>query len=106
MNIDTSVPCGLITSELISNSLKYAFPDNRNGQINISLKKLDKQYVLTIADNGIGLPEDLDYKTMDSLGLKIVNSLVDQIDGEILLERNNGTTFKILFKELKYRERL
>jgi two-component sensor histidine kinase len=62
--------------------------------------------VLTISDNGIGLSEDLDFKNTDSLGLQLVNSLINQIDGEIELNKDHGTNFKIKFKELKYAKRL
>ncbi len=106
LNIETSIPCGLIISELISNSLKYAFPNRDEGRIKISLKKYDDKYRLIISDNGIGFPEELDYKNTNSLGLKLINSLVDQIDGEICLNRKQGTEFIITFKELKYKERI
>ena len=71
------------------------------GEIVIDFHPLDGHYEFTVKDNGIGFPEDLDYKNTDSLGLQIVNSLTDQIDGEITLDRNNGTEFKITFKELE-----
>lgn len=61
---------------------------------------------LTIADNGIGVPEDFDIENIETLGLQLVNSLTDQIDGDMELDRINGTEFKITFKELKYKERL
>ena len=62
--------------------------------------------MLTISDNGIGLSDELDFKNTDSLGLQLVNSLINQIDGEIELNKNHGTTFIIRFKELKYAKRL
>ncbi|EKQ51854.1 MAG: PAS domain S-box [Methanobacterium sp. Maddingley MBC34] len=106
LNIETSVPCGLIISELVSNSLKYAFPSGREGEISLSLKSHGKRYELIISDNGIGFPEDIDFKNTESLGLQLVNSLVGQIDGEIKLERSKGTMFKITFSELIYKERI
>ena len=106
LNIETAVPCGLIINELISNSLKYAFPSGRGGQIILSLKLLGKNYELIISDDGIGFPEDLDFKNTESLGLQLVNSLVGQINGEIELNRNQGTSFKIIFSELTYKERI
>jgi PAS domain S-box-containing protein len=105
LNIDTSVPCGLIINELVSNSLKYAFPDGRNGKISITLKTDNNGYMLTISDDGIGFPEDLDFRNTDSLGLQLVNSLVKQIEGEIRLDRSNGTKYEIKFKELIYKKR-
>ena len=106
LNIETAIPCGLITSELVSNSLKYAFPNEMGGRITVSLKQLGSKYELVIGDNGIGVPKGFNYKNTDSFGLKIVTSLVDQIDGEIRLEKGHGTIFTIIFKELEYRERI
>ena len=106
LNIETAVPCGLIISELVSNSLKYAFPEGKNGKMNISLKRLLNKYELTVSDNGIGFPEDLDFRNTNSLGLQLVNNLVEQIDGEITLEYGQGTKFTIIFKEMKYKERI
>jgi PAS domain S-box-containing protein len=106
LNIETAVPCGLIISELVSNSLKYAFPDGIKGEISVSLKVVDEEYELTISDNGIGLPDELDLEKIDSLGLLLVTSLTEQIDGEITIRSIKGTEFKIKFKELEYNERI
>lgn len=106
LNIETSIPCGLIISELVSNSLKYAFPDDRIGEILISLRATDNGYILTVGDDGIGLPENFDYTNTDSLGLELVNNLVDQIDGTIQLDNSSGTKFVIKFHELKYKKRI
>lgn len=106
LNIETAVPCGLIISELVSNSLKYAFP-HKKGRITISLKAHDKKYELIIGDDGIGFPEELDFKNIgSSLGLKLVNSLVNQLDGTIKLDRNQGTKYTIQFTEQLYKNRL
>ena len=104
-NIETAVPCGLIISEIVSNSLKYAFPDGNKGQLSVSLKSNNDKYELIISDDGVGIPDELDYKNTESLGLQLVNNLVNQLDGEITLERSHGTKFKIIFKELEYKER-
>jgi two-component sensor histidine kinase len=101
LDINTTIPLGLIVNELITNSLKHAFPDNMKGKINIEFHPLDDHYEFTVIDNGIGFPEDIDFKNTDSLGLQMVTSLTDQIDGQIELDRNNGTKFNIKFKELK-----
>jgi len=106
LNIETSVPLGLIITELVSNCLKYAFPDSLNGILYVSLKNLGEKYELIIKDDGIGFPENIDYKNTDSLGLQLVNSLTEQIDGEIELKMSNGTEFKIVFNELIYKERI
>ncbi len=74
LNMETGIPCGLIISELVSNSLKHAFPDGRKGEVCISLKFSGDEYKLIVSDNGIGLPENIDYKNTDSLGLQLVNN--------------------------------
>ena len=106
LNIDTSIPLGLIISELVSNSLKYAFPDEETGEISVKLHRNDGEYELIIMDTGVGFPEDLDYQNTSSLGLKLVNSLVKQIDGTMELDGNKGTKFIIQFRELNYNKRM
>jgi PAS domain S-box-containing protein len=106
LNMETAVPCGLIISELISNSLKYAFPNEMKGNIHIKLKSVDDKYELIISDNGIGLPADFDFNKLESLGLLLVNNLIEQIDGKITINKSHPTQFKIIFKELKYKERI
>lgn len=104
-NIETAIPIGLIINELLSNSLKYAFPNGRKGEIYISLKLIDNNYKLVIKDNGIGIPEDLDFENLDSLGLQLVNNLVDQLDGYMKIDKTHGTKFIITFSELEYKKR-
>ena len=107
LNIETALPCGLIISELVSNSLKYAFPTkNEDNQLKISLKKIGDKFELVIGDNGVGFPENLDYQKTESLGLQLVNNLVGQLDGKIKLDTNHGTEFRIIFKELQYKARI
>lgn len=106
LNIETSIPCGLIISELVSNSLKYAFPEGKTGKIMVSLHNHDDGYLLIVSDDGVGLPENLEYTKTDSLGLELVNNLVDQIDGTIELDNRSGTKFLIKFKELEYKNRI
>ena len=106
LNIETAVPCGLIISELISNSLKYAFPNKMKGEIFISLKIQKDEYQLIIKDNGIGLPENINFDEIETLGLLIVNSLTEQIDGKVNIQRNHGTEYNISFKEQKYKARI
>jgi two-component sensor histidine kinase len=106
LNMETAVPCGLIISELVSNSLKYAFPNEKKGEILVSLKTVDDKYELIIRENGIGLPEELDFNNLETLGLLLVNNLTEQIDGELTINRSPGTEFKIKFKELEYNERI
>lgn len=98
LDINTAIPCGLIINELVSNSLKYAFPGKRNGMIRLELNKDKKgNHVLLVADNGVGLPEELDVGATDTLGLQLVNDLTKQIQGKLTLERKPGTIFKIVF---------
>ena len=98
LGVDMAIPCAQIVNELVSNSLKYAFPDNQKGELIIKFNKDKKgKYILIISDNGIGLPKDLDVRETESLGLKIVNSLTEQIKGKIQLNRVNGTAFTITF---------
>ena len=99
LGIDKAVPCGLIINELVSNALKYAFPGNSKGGITINLDKNHAVNTLsvTISDNGIGFPLDLDFRKTRSLGLQLVTMLTDQIGGHIALNRDGGTTFHIRF---------
>jgi PAS domain S-box-containing protein len=104
-NMETAIPCGLIINELVSNSLKYAFPNNV-GEISVSLKHYNQgQFLLTISDNGVGIPEDIDFKHNSSLGFRLTNNLTSQLEGKIDLFRENGTTYRIVFKELMYETR-
>ena len=99
LTLDTAIPTGLIVNELVSNSLKYAFPDNQKGNIFVSLKrKEDGTNVLAVEDDGVGFPATVNYKETDSLGLQLVVTLADQIDGEIILEKGRGTNFVVEFK--------
>ncbi len=102
ISLDTITTCGLIINELLSNSLKYAFPNNRKGKIKLALhSKGDSEIELRISDNGIGLPEGLDFRNTKSLGLKLVQWLAeDQLEGEVILKREKGTEFLIKFREL------
>lgn len=101
LGIDLAIPCGLLINELISNSLKHAFPKGASGEIKVSLQSGGKgQIELTVCDNGIGIPKELDFRETKSLGLQLVTTLVeDQLEGKIKLDRNRGTEFKIKFKE-------
>jgi two-component sensor histidine kinase len=104
LDIDTSIPLGLVINELVSNSLKHAFPDGRKGELRVNLEESeDKEYdlILTVEDNGIGFPEGLDFEDSNSLGMRIVSALVRQIHGTIDLDGTEGTRFTIKFKKRK-----
>ncbi len=90
---------------MINNSLKHAFPESK-GELFISLHTKDEDIELIIKDNGVGLPEDFDIKKPKKLGLRLLNTLVDQLEGTIKLDCSQGTEFKITFKELEYTDRL
>jgi len=95
--INKAIPLSLIVNEMISNSLKYAFPDNRHGTIAIDFTKDKEQYTLVVKDDGIGLPETVTLEETDTLGLQLINSLVGQIQGTITLDRASGTEYRITF---------
>ncbi len=106
-DINTAIPCGLIVNELVTNVLKHAFPVGRKGDVRIVLARADgNKFVLAVQDDGIGFPENLDFRKSETLGMQIVTMLVQQLDATIELEREEGTTFKIVFEELKYKPRI
>jgi len=100
LGMDFAILCGLIINELVTNSIKYAFPDNRKGEIEIAFRQTDENnFELVVSDNGVGIPEDLDIRKTQSLGLRLITMLVDdQLEGEINLVRGKGTEFQIKFK--------
>ncbi|MHC1754653.1 MAG: sensor histidine kinase [Methanosarcina sp.] len=127
LGVDTAISLGIIINEFFTNAIKYAFPRGRGGEINVELfeegtgealnekevsgktptrespdKSKDRyeQFTLVFADNGIGFPEGLDIRSLGSLGLQLVNALVDQIDGSLDLERGSGTKFTIKFRDM------
>ena len=107
LDINSAVPCGLILNELISNSLKHAFPEGRKGIIRIGLKLgADSTIILRVADDGVGFPKDLDLRHLESLGYQITKLLVGQLEGTIELDRTKGTTFTVKFRETKYAPRI
>ncbi len=99
LNLDKSIACGLIINELVTNTFKYAFINQHRGRIHIRLTKLSpKKVELTVADDGAGLPDGIDIKSSDSLGLQIVSMLSeDQLEGSIDIIKKNGLTVKIQF---------
>jgi two-component sensor histidine kinase/PAS domain-containing protein len=106
LDIHSATPCGLIVNELISNSLKHAFPEGRKGEINIELHPLeDRKLELIVKDNGVGFPEGLDFRQTESLGMQLVDMLVHQLEGTIELLKDGGTEFRIVFEELKSKPR-
>ncbi len=98
-NIDfnRAIQLGLIVNELISNSLKHAFPDDLEGQVNVRLDSEDKYFILTTSDNGVGLPKKFRLRQTKSLGLQLVQALTNQLKGSIKIDRRKGTRFRIKF---------
>jgi two-component sensor histidine kinase len=110
-DMDTAVPLGIIVNELVSNFFKHAFLGRDKGEIRIKFHREegknegceDTRFILTVSDNGIGITEDLDIEDLDSLGIQLVTTFVDQLDEELELNRNNGTAFIIEFNVMEKR---
>jgi two-component sensor histidine kinase len=129
IGIDTSIPCGLIINELLSNALKHAFPEKRKGEIDIKIYRTDDGEIeMIFRDNGIGLPESYDFRNSPGFGFRMIIDLVEyKLMGRINLirgessppagragggkssapfVRGEGTQFQIIFKEIKYKKRI
>ncbi|RPI70911.1 MAG: PAS domain S-box protein [Ignavibacteriales bacterium] len=106
INTDTAIPLGLIINEIVSNSLKYAFPDGRTGKITLKLDlHRNDEYRMIVEDDGIGLPEKFDLKKTNTLGLQLVSSLVTQLEGEIFVRNQTGTSFLINFRGINLKNK-
>lgn len=100
LDVNTSIPCGLIMNELLTNAFKYAFPGGREGSIDIAMRTLASGTVeLAIRDDGVGIPADIVVEQTDTLGLTLVRMLVDQLGGTMRIAREHGTSFLIQFPE-------
>ena len=100
LGVDTAIPCGLIINELVSNSLKHAFPGGGSGSINITLRPAGpERLTLAVSDDGIGLPPGFDVRNTPSLGLQLVNTLARQLGGEVEVTGGAGAEFKITFRK-------
>jgi len=107
LSMETAITCGLLINELVSNSLKHAFPNGRTGEVGIHLtSNHNGAYTMTVGDNGIGMPPDVDVAAVQSLGWQLVPMLVEQLTGTFELHRNAGTTVKLAFSELSYKGRV
>ena len=106
LNIETSVPCGLIINELVSNSLKHAFPSGTKGSISVKMYADNDDYILTVADDGVGYDRKAELLDSTKLGLNLVNTLVRQLGGTIEVLEGKGTSYKIVFQELEYSSRI
>ncbi len=106
LEMDRAVPCGLIVNELVSNAFKHAFPGGRQGSISVELYTIeDGRIILSVSDDGVGLPLALDIARTDSLGLRLVDDLAEQLHGSVTITRTGGTTVSVTFAD-KQREDL
>ncbi|MBM3298907.1 MAG: PAS domain S-box protein, partial [Deltaproteobacteria bacterium] len=100
LGLDTAIPVGFLVTELISNCFKHAFPDRAEGQIQISLQSIGEgAFELVVADNGVGIARDIDWEDTKSMGLDLVATFVQQLRGNIVLVRRDGTEVRVRFKE-------
>ncbi|MEG4517595.1 MULTISPECIES: PAS domain S-box protein [unclassified Microcoleus] len=107
LNLETATPCGLIANELVSNTLKHAFPDGTTGTVSVECYQTGNQEInLLVKDNGIGFPQNLDFRKTHSMGFQVVCTLTDQLEGTIEISRKFGTSFHLKFNELNYFQRL
>lgn len=106
--IDTAIPCGLILNELISNSLKHAFPLDKTGEISIKLDTTSENEIeLQVSDNGVGIPEGFDFKQQSTLGMKLIFNIAEhQLGGTVIFENNTGVKCNIRFSEQFYKARI
>ena len=109
INLKQAIPCGLIVNELVSNCLKYAFKGRDEGKIFLRVERVGENLEIQVADDGVGLPEDFDFETNESLGVYLVSALTDQLDGTLTvdnkhrdnaLEWTNGASFLVSFTPL------
>jgi len=128
LNLETAIPCGLLLNELITNSIKHAFPEPRHGKIYIELHyqskktasnenqtscqgdkigdKIEDQIMLKVSDDGVGMPPNINLKETKSLGLTLIHDLTQQLRGNLAIDLSNGTEFILIFSELKYPQRI
>jgi len=107
LSLDAALPCALIINELVANALKYAFPDRLSGKISIELDiNVKNCYILKVSDNGIGLPKNIDWENTQSLGLRLVRTLSQQLGATVELDLSHGTQFCLTFTEPKYQKRI
>ncbi len=100
LDITIAIPCGLIINELITNALKYGFPEDKQGIIKVSMTKLDNGKLnLTVLNNGVDLPEDFDMTNLSSFGMRLVDILKDQLGAELNIERKDGVAFSLTFSQ-------
>jgi two-component sensor histidine kinase len=106
-SMETAVSCGQLINELVSNCLKHAFPNGRTGDVTVELlSNGNDTYLLTVSDNGVGLPPDFEVGKAESLGWQLVPMLVEQLNGTYELQESAGTTVRLTFSEIHYKGRI
>jgi two-component sensor histidine kinase len=97
LNIEKVIPFGLLLTELLSNAHKHAFVDKKEGNVTISIRRCGEEIELAVADDGVGLPADFNYRETETLGMQLISALINQLNGTLELEQGNGTLFKVRF---------
>jgi len=98
LDINQAIPCGLLINELITNSIKHAFPDGESGTVDVHMhKRPEGQFSLTVQDSGVGLPDGIDLNYTETLGMQLISGLISQLNGKIKLHREKGTKYTIEF---------
>lgn len=100
IDIDKAIPCGIIINELLSNAFKHAFPNDKSGEVKVELRSIvnpNYHCRLIVADNGIGIKGKINFKNPETLGLQLINSLTDQLDGKLEVKKEKGTNFTFFF---------
>ena len=102
VNINTAIPCGLLVNEIVTNAIKHGFNDNKKGEIFINMKKDKNEYLhLVISNNGVLLPDGINYKNPVSIGMELIRIMIIQLSAEVELQKEKGVLYKFRFKELK-----
>jgi PAS domain S-box-containing protein len=105
LNLETAIPCGLLINEIVTNAFKHAFPNDQSGEVDVKLHQHHQQLTLTLADNGMGIPPEIDWRNSSSLGLRLVKILSQQLKAEVKSDFSQGTYFQFIFFPLEYKRR-
>jgi len=98
LSVERAIPCGLVVNELITNALKHGFKDGRTGTIRVELRAHgDRELSLTVQDNGVGLPAGFNLERVESMGLRLVSTLSEQLDARLVIRGDHGASFQLLF---------
>lgn len=98
LTLDQAIPCGLIINEIITNSMKYAFTDRTEGNIFLQMKANERKLEIQISDDGKGIPSEYNLISSDSLGIQLINTLIEQLDGELIVNHSEGLKYLIIFE--------